>query len=189
MDKATQAVSLIVVAWRRGSARLVDFVLGYTLWLVPTGCVAYQYFMPVNALTFNRYYLIWMSILLLGIPVAFIVEGLWYRMWGPTPGKRLFALKVVDIKGMQLSAADYNARLLRLYCQGVLCGIPVLSQLGKCIQAACLINRGSTTYDDGRYQVLITTPTVAQVVVWVILFTGVPALIQSLNVMAVLAGY
>ncbi len=189
MDQSTQSVSLIIVAWRRGAARLVDFVLGYTLWIVPTGLIAYQIFMPVTDKTFNLYLGVFLVLLLAGIPVAFILESVWYRLRGPTPGKRLFALSVVNTKGRLLTSQEYNARLLRLYCRGLLFGIPFLSQLGKLVQACCIVNRGITTYDENRYQVLIHTPTVLQIIVWVCLFTGVPIAIQILNITAAMAGY
>ena len=189
MDKSTQTVSLVIVAWRRGAARLLDFILGYTLWILPAVLIAYQCFVPVTPATSTAYAWVLLAIMLVGIPVSFILEAVWYRLWGPTPGKRLYALRVVDVKGKQLSSGDYNARLLRLYCSGVLFGIPVFSQIGKCIQAGCFLNRGTTTYDDGRYQVLINTPSVAQIVVWTCLFTGAPALLQVLNIAAVTAGY
>lgn len=189
MHQMTQSVSLLVVAWRRASARLLDFSLGYALWVLPAGSIAYLVYTPVTDTSVNSYLAVLLAILLTGIPVAFLLESLWYRLFGPTPGKRLFALGVVDVKGKLLTPQDYNARLLRLYCAGLLFGVPLLSQLGKLIQAGCFLNRGTTTYDEGRYHVLIHTPSVPKIVAWACLFTFVPLSIQVLNIAAAMAGY
>lgn len=183
MSESSVSNTLIVVVVRRYAARLLDLIIFYALWAVVLLGIAYlmgQTVMP----TMESAGYITMGLALLGFPLALFFEGVWYRFFGATPGKRLFELCVADLRGKPLTSSQYNARLWRVLFSGVFFYVPILGYLMACVQGACLLNRGSTTYDEGKYLVLAYRPSVFKIICWVVLSAGFIAGMNSMDTIA-----
>jgi uncharacterized RDD family membrane protein YckC len=86
--------------------------------------------------------------------LAFVFEAIWYWCFGLTPGKRLFGLTVVDIEGKPLSAKQYASRLFNIVFSAYALFLPFLTPLFLIKQGLYASEKGATTYDEGKYQVL-----------------------------------
>lgn len=87
---------------------------------------------------------------------AFLVEALWYWLFGRTPGKRLFCLHIVDTEKNVLTAKQYATRLCWVATVGIALHIPYVSTIPMLYQWFSLSKQGTTSYDKGRYHVYAT---------------------------------
>lgn len=155
--------------WRRYFARLIDItlfstVLSVVFWLafssvreagknIPGYPLVYLY-------AFN--YLI--------ACLSLVLEGVWYRLCGPTPGKRIMALEVVDLHGHPLTTRQYARRLADVFVAGYGLFIPFVSLVCMVRQKQWVQHRGATSYDMEKYRVNATVMPVYKKVLAVICF-------------------
>ncbi len=63
------------------------------------------------------------------LPLALLLEGGVFEVFGTTPGKWAFALRLLDGAGQPVASKTYFRRLFRLWWSGMGCGIPFLGPL------------------------------------------------------------
>lgn len=81
------------------------------------------------------------------LPTALLLEVAVFEVFGTTPGKWAFALRIRDAEGRPISSKTYFRRLLRLWWVGMGCGIPYLCTFLATIQTLRFAGRGWTSYD------------------------------------------
>ena len=81
------------------------------------------------------------------LPVALLLEGVVFEVFGTTPGKWAFALRLRDWAGRPVASKTYFRRLFRLWWSGMGCGIPILGPLFATYQTLRFAGRGRTSYD------------------------------------------
>ncbi|NBQ67609.1 MAG: tetratricopeptide repeat protein [Nitrosomonadaceae bacterium] len=86
-----------------------------------------------------------LSIGILSLPIALVLDALLYRIFGNTPGKALLGLKVERLNGKSLSLTQYSDRNFSLWSSGLAFGFPLFNlftmarqwnRLGKGLQAS-----------------------------------------------------
>lgn len=81
------------------------------------------------------------------LPLALLLEGVVFEVFGTTPGKWAFALRLLDGAGQPVASKTYFRRLFRLWWSGMGCGIPFLGPLFATYQTLRFAGRGRTSYD------------------------------------------
>ena len=81
------------------------------------------------------------------LPVALLLEAVVFEVFGTTPGKWAFALRLRDNEGRPVSSKTYFRRLFRLWWAGMGCGIPYLWEFFATLQTFRFAGRGRTSYD------------------------------------------
>lgn len=81
------------------------------------------------------------------LPMALLLEGVVFEVFGTTPGKWAFALRLLDGAGQPVASKTYFRRLFRLWWSGMGCGIPFLGPLFATYQTLRFAGRGRTSYD------------------------------------------
>lgn len=130
--------------WRRAGARLVDvivyiFVFALVLAVVVPDLAKQP---PPDPTTMNPLYH------LATIPVLVLLEGLLLHLFGTTPGKALFSVRVTTADGGRLSLAQSLSRTARLWLAGLALGLPILSLVAPIAAYFRLNARGRTWWDE-----------------------------------------
>lgn len=116
---------------------------------------------------------------------AALLEGLWYRYLGATPGKRLFALAVVDSAGQALTPVQYTQRAINATVAGGALYLPVIGWIFMARQAYLLSRLGAASYDRNRYLVQarpwhivkkILATGISAMLVWIVVMTAMLSL-------------
>lgn len=81
------------------------------------------------------------------LPTALLLEAAVFEVFGTTPGKWAFALRIRDGDGHDISSKTYFRRLIRLWWAGMGCGIPYLGIFAATFQTLRFAGRGWTSYD------------------------------------------
>jgi uncharacterized RDD family membrane protein YckC len=110
---------------RRFGARLVDTIIYLTVASVIVGIVLPDLAtrMPTDPAKMNPF---------INVPVTLalaLIDGLVFHLWGTTPGKALFGIRVTTEEGGRLSMSQSFARALQVWVLGLGLGIPLLSLL------------------------------------------------------------
>lgn len=107
--------------WRRYCARMLDYTLYQVMWrlLVGVGLRMWQ--------TDNTSLAITLGEALLTLFLMAVLEPLWLRLWGTTPGKFIFGLYLEQEDGSRPSYAQGFERTCAVIWHGMGAGIPVLN--------------------------------------------------------------
>ena len=81
------------------------------------------------------------------LPTALLLEAAVFEVFGTTPGKWAFALRVCDGDGKPISSKTYFRRLVRLWWAGLGCGIPYWGIFLATFQTLRFAGRGWMPYD------------------------------------------
>lgn len=81
------------------------------------------------------------------LPTALLLEAAVFEVFGTTPGKWAFALRIRDGMGRPISSKTYCRRLFRLWWAGMGCGIPYAAPFFATFQTLRFEARGRTSYD------------------------------------------
>ncbi len=130
--------------WRRVGARLVDMFVYIIVFSTIAAFVAPDLATrgPVDPTKINPLY----NLLLL--PVLVLVEAVILHMFGTTPGKALYSLRVTTADGARLSFSQALSRTARLWVVGMGMGLPILSLLAPIASYFRLTGRGRTWWDE-----------------------------------------
>ena len=95
--------------------------------------------------------------ILFGMLLLFVyvfIEAAVLAVWGTTPGKALFRVRLQKSDGSKLTYKDALNRSIRVWMQGEGGGIPVLSLIMQIMAYNRLLNKGTTTWDEtGKFTV------------------------------------
>lgn len=142
--------------WRRYFARVFDiyllslpvgFAAGYVLALMVDG------FGEWIAKPGSEYVL---GILIL--PLILVLESLLHQMFGSSPGKKLFGLRVVSFRGNVLSFEQYLRRNFSLWVSGLALGFPLFNLITYGQQGSRLKRGEQTTYDEELGTRVVASP-------------------------------
>lgn len=130
--------------WRRVGARLVDmvvyaFVFALVLAILVPDLATRP---PPDPATMNPLYHF------AAIPVLVLLEGLLLHLFGATPGKALFSIRVTTADGGRLSFTQALSRTARLWVVGLALGLPILSLVAPIAAYFRLNGRGRTWWDE-----------------------------------------
>lgn len=82
------------------------------------------------------------------LPLVLVVEALLYQVFGTTPGKALFRLRVANVQGAPLNFEQYLRRNMALWPSGLALGIPLIALLTCANQFGRLGGGLQTSYDE-----------------------------------------
>jgi uncharacterized RDD family membrane protein YckC len=123
--------------WPRFFARQIDYVL--------FGMV----FGTVHAMVLTEFLdLPWLALSPLMTFAWIPPEAILLSLFGTTPGKWAFSLRVVRNDGDNLSLRDALVRSLRVWIQGMVLGLPVVLLIGNWVGYQQLTNLGITAWDE-----------------------------------------
>lgn len=129
------------LAWRRFLARQIDFLLFALFAGVLVAAVS-----PELAKWVTEVQDFYTGMVLIA---AFIpVEALMLSRSGATPGKRLFALRVVHRDGQLMRWSTALVRSWRVYLLGQAAGLPIVSLIARGLAYQRFIEHGRTFWDD-----------------------------------------
>lgn len=132
--------------WRRYAARMFDLaVFGFLLFFLLSPLLL----SVSHDLYFQLYESEHSTILLnlVGIPIALIGEAICYSVFKSTPGKKIFAMSVVEKFGNKVSALDYFSRNASLWISALGFGIPIVNLFTMSSQYNSLKKSGFAGYD------------------------------------------
>lgn len=142
---------------RRLAARALDFILFAFMAFTAVEAV-WSYFEIGDWLDWGHTQLAFAVAIL---PVALLLEAVVFEIFGTTPGKWAFALRLRDGAGQPVATKTYCRRLFRIWWSGMGCGIPILGPLFATYQTLRFAGRGRTSYDQAMgldvYEVPIGT--------------------------------
>lgn len=107
--------------WMRYFARMVDLAIYGMLF----DLLGWLFIPAYAAATGDRSAIVRWLLSLLSLIFALVVEPLWLRYWGYTPGKWIFGLKLRDRNGEKLSLGEGYERSFRVFTRGYGCNIPI----------------------------------------------------------------
>lgn len=85
---------------------------------------------------------------ILCLPLVLVLDAIIYTSSGNTPGKALLGLKVGSLRGGKLSFAAYISRNLRLWINGLACGIPFINLFTMGRQSGRISRGLCASYDE-----------------------------------------
>ena len=144
-------------AWRRWTARLIDFWLG--LWLVLALFYGLSFFNGITQIGLGFW--TWMIAapehLILGIVLgivltsatAFFSDALVFSIFETTLGKKICGISVCDLSGNRISRAGYFMRDLNVLFRGNCLLIPLLSTIAHIVQYKRVEKGAASSYDEG----------------------------------------
>lgn len=140
-------------ALRRYFARMFDlFIIGIPVYIV---------FAIIGYILLGDNFLEWVTrpqssffMQIAILPPILAAETFLYDLFGNTPGKSLFKINVVTAQGDKPIRSQYGSRLIGVYSQGLLLGIPYLSFFSMLYQLYALKKRGTTSYDSDKFVVV-----------------------------------
>lgn len=133
----------IADVFRRLGARMLDMIV--FVFAASTAVSAVRdYFWLGDWLDWSHLQLVFAIAIL---PTALLLEAVVFELFGTTPGKWAFALRIRDAEGRSISSKTYFRRLVRLWWAGMGCGIPYLSIFVATFQTLRFAGRGWTSYD------------------------------------------
>ena len=141
--------------WRRFFARLVDGSLLFSLYVTifPFGLYAaatifdYAVEQGVEIGKQDVFGLFSLGILAGGLLYWFLVESLFLSLFGTTPAKWLFGIRVAHSDGSLLSFSEAFSRFFRIFVQGLGFGIPVIALFTQLFAYRRLTKTGTTRWD------------------------------------------
>ncbi len=144
--------------WVRFWARTLDFILlGILVEIILLIIIIFfkikiinDYFILLK--TKNLYYFYNWNILII---VILFVEPLTMAIFGNTPGKALFSIKVTNNLGGNLTFKEAFKRCLNIWVKGLAFGIPLISLITIYNSYEFLNNYGKTSWDK-RYNFIVT---------------------------------
>jgi uncharacterized RDD family membrane protein YckC len=81
-------------------------------------------------------------------PVIALIEGVVLHLFGTTPGKALFSMRITTAGGERLSLAQSLSRAVRVWVVGLGMGLPILSLVAPIFSYFRLNARGRTWWDE-----------------------------------------
>lgn len=81
-------------------------------------------------------------------PVIALIEGVVLHLFGTTPGKALFSMRVTTAEGGRLSLFQSLSRAVRVWIVGLGAGLPILSLVAPIFSYFRLNARGRTWWDE-----------------------------------------
>ncbi len=132
--------------WRRYFARLFDiyllslpvgFAAGFVLAMMIDGFSAWA------ARPGSEY-----ALGIVVLPVILVLESLLHQWFGSSPGKKLFGLRVVTLRGNALNFEQYLRRNFSLWVSGMALGIPLFNLVTYIKQGNRLERDQQTSYDE-----------------------------------------
>lgn len=133
--------------WLRLGARLTDLLVCiFVMAGVASAIPALAARMPTDPTTISTADQFLMTAVL-GVLVV-LLEGLLLHLFGTTPGKSLFAVRVTTAEGGRLSLGQSFQRAVRAWVLGMGAGLPILTILVPIASYFRLASRGRTTWDE-----------------------------------------
>lgn len=137
-------------AWRRWTARMIDFYCGYVISIAIFYGLAYASVATGVGLGFWSWITepghVWIDYVLT-TTFSYYVSVVVYAMFGTTLGKKMCGLLVSDSLGRRMCAWDYFVREVRVMFFGEWLCVPLLSAIGLCHQYHMVTNAGHASYD------------------------------------------
>lgn len=87
-------------------------------------------------------------LILLGLPIAFVIDAISMTLFGNTPGKAILRTSVTNADGSKLSFRDALLRNMRVYFSGYGLGIPLVQFVTFIVAYNKLTNKGKTAWDE-----------------------------------------
>lgn len=91
------------------------------------------------------------------LPVCLLAEGAVFALFGNTPGKCLFNVKVSTAEGTPPSMRQYQLRQVGVWWYGLGAGVPIIGMITALLQYWRVSDGRATRYDAGRF-VISATP-------------------------------
>lgn len=139
-------------AWRRWTARLIDFWVGYVLAMALFYGLAYLSGVTQIGLGFWT----WIAQpehqiidLVLTTAIAFFSDALVFSIFKTTLGKKICGVSVCDISGHRISGSGYLLRDLNVLFRGECLCIPLLCAIAYIIQYNRVAKGAASSYDEG----------------------------------------
>jgi len=139
-------------AWRRWTARLIDFWLGYVLAMALFYGLAYLSGITKIGLGFWT----WIAApehqildLILTTAIAFFSDALVFSIFKTTLGKKICGISVCDLSGNRISGAGYFIRDLNVLLRGECLCIPLLCAIAYIVQYNRVGKGAAASYDEG----------------------------------------
>ncbi len=134
---------------KRWASRMVDFVATSFLWgitLLGLGDVGES----ICDIVFNPessiFFMLFLPIIFYSV-AHFVMDGLFYKIFGNTLGKWLFGISILEKDGNRISPSRYFKRNMMIFLQGWGLGIPIINLVTMTTQYNKLSKEGTTTYD------------------------------------------
>jgi uncharacterized RDD family membrane protein YckC len=127
--------------WRRWVARMLDFVMGYALCGILIALI-----LPDLARQLSQAESDW-AWYFAATPLYIVLEGLALAIFGATPGKALFGLRVMREDGSAIPFEVALGRALRVWVVGLGLGLPIVSLFTMARAKATLETNHSTSWD------------------------------------------
>ena len=138
-------------AWRRWTARMIDFWLGYMLGMA----LVYGLFLS-GIIQIGPGFWTWIAApehqildIVLTSAIAFFSDALVFSIFKTTLGKKLCGISVCDLSGNRISGAGYFIRDLKVLLRGECLLIPILSTIALIVQYNRVGNGAASSYDEG----------------------------------------
>lgn len=139
-------------AWRRWTARLIDFCFGYMLVIALVCGLAYLSGITQIGLGFW----IWIAApehqildLILTTTIAFFSDALVFSIFKTTLGKKICGISVCDLSGNRISGAGYFMRDMNVLFRGECLCIPLLCAIAYIVQYNRVGKGAAASYDEG----------------------------------------
>lgn len=129
---------------RRAGARLVDVII-YTLGVAAILTLLVPDLLPRTPVEARQMNPLWN---LAYLPVITLIEGVVLHLFGTTPGKALFSMRITTAEGGRLSLVQSFSRAVRVWVVGLGLGLPILSLLAPIFSYFRLTARGRTWWDE-----------------------------------------
>lgn len=139
-------------AWRRWTARLIDFWLGYVLALVLFYMLGYLSGITQIGIGFWT----WIAEpehqildIILTTAIAFFSDAVVFAIFKTTLGKKICGISVCDLSGNRISESGYFIRDLNVLLRGECLCIPLLSTIAYIVQYNRVGKGVAASYDEG----------------------------------------
>jgi len=173
-----------IAPWRRYFARLFDLtLLGSIAWML-IGYVWYS-LSPLDADEwFNN--LNPLVDMVLSVFSGCFVSGIALGVFGTTPGKLIFGIRVRTMAGGRLSVFDAIQRDMMVYLKGLALGIPLISLITIVVAYVTLKRQNEMSWDVGQYAVYYRRNSVAQILLTILGIVLYVVMVSLINALAAL---
>lgn len=133
-------------AWRRWTARLIDFWLG--IWLAAALFLGLKFLSGITQIGLGFWTWIAAPEHLI-LFTAFFSDALVFSIFKTTLGKKICGISVCDLSGNRISRAGYFIRDLKVLLRGNCLLIPLLSTIAHIVQYKRVEKGAASSYDEG----------------------------------------